>query len=129
MKIFSFTIPGRLAGSNEIKYADRSHWSKGAKLRKQDLENCRWHILGANIGTKISFKEPVSVSFVWVEPNAKRDLDNITGGQKAILDALVNCRVLKGDTRKFVSSLIHIFPDPDADNPRIEVTVQSDEAI
>lgn len=118
-----FTIQGRLAGSNEIKYADRSHWSKGAKLRKADLERCTWSIGMQNIIQHARFTNAVGVNFAWIEPNGKRDLDNIMGGQKAILDALVLCAIIPNDTRKWVKSLTHTFPDPDAKNPRIEIVI------
>jgi Holliday junction resolvase RusA-like endonuclease len=123
MRKIRFTILGRLAGSNEIKYADRSHWSKGAKLRKADLDTCLWSLRMANLGQNDRFMGAVSVSFTWFEPNAKRDPDNIIGGQKAALDSLVTAGILFNDTRRWIRGLSHIFPDPDPKNPRIEVEV------
>lgn len=119
-----FSIRGRLAGANEIKYADRSHWSKGAKLRKDDLEACMWSIKSAMGFWEGPWNAPVSVSFIWIEPNARRDPDNIMGGQKAILDALVRLGVIPNDTRAWVKTLTHYFPDPDKKDPRVEVTVE-----
>lgn len=121
---FSFIIKGRLAGANEIKSADRSHWSIGAKLKKDTVDVCRWHIMFARKGLDGPLLHPAVVSFAWIEPNGKRDLDNISSGQKAILDALVLCGVLRNDTRRWVRKLVHDFPDPDPVNPRIEVVVE-----
>lgn len=119
-----FIIEGRLAGSNEIKYADRSHWSIGAKLRKEELARCKWAVMAAKHTQKACFTNAVGVSFAWIEPNGRRDLDNIISGQKAILDALVTCGVLANDGRKWVKRLIHEFPKPDKKNPRVIVTVE-----
>lgn len=120
---FIFSIPGRLVGANEVKSADRSHWSRGARLRKEQLQICQYAILSAN-PQHIRFLGAVGITFMWFEPNAKRDIDNVSGGgQKVILDALVLCGVIPNDTRQFVKSIYHAFPDPDKSNPRIEVEV------
>jgi Holliday junction resolvase RusA-like endonuclease len=120
----TFVIPGRLSGANELKKAHNIHWAVAAKLRREELKLCMNEVMRQNIMQKAHFWKPVMVSFAWIEPNAKRDLDNITGGQKVILDALVECRVLQNDTQEWVKSLIHKFPGTDKDNPKIIVHVQ-----
>ena len=119
----SFTIPGRLSGANEIKSANRSHWSVGAKLVKEDKERCMWAIGRHGLDGTPRFKVPVTIAFVWIEPNAKRDIDNVTAGQKVILDALVLCGVIKNDTRQWIKGISHEFQEPNKIDPRIEVTV------
>lgn len=96
-------------------------------MRKADKEKCKWEIGVQNIHMKAHFKHPVELAFAWIEPNAKRDLDNITGGQKVVIDALVLCGVIPNDTRQWVKGISHRFPDPDPKNPRVEVTVMDDE--
>lgn len=128
MNTFEFTIPGRLAGANEIKAANRSHWSKGAKLAKSEKEKCWIAIISEKTYGMAHLKAPVTISMRWIEPNAKRDLDNITSGQKAIIDALVTSGIIGNDTREWVQNLIHAFGPPDKENPRIEVCVYGESA-
>lgn len=119
---FNFIISGQLTGANEMTRANRSHWTKGAKLRKKDLEWCISAIYSAKMVQKPAFSSAVAVKFFWYEPNAKRDPDNIISGQKAILDALVRCKIIPNDTQRYVKRLVH-FIDIDERNPRIEVNV------
>lgn len=120
---FSFTIPGRLAGNNELRYADRSHWSKGAKLRREELQMIWPIILKAKSEQSAYFKGAVGVNFDWIEPNEKRDPDNVIGGSKVILDALVKIGVIEADTRRVIKKLIHYFGLTDKKDPRINVWV------
>lgn len=71
------------------------------------------------------FRVPVSIDFKWTEPNQKRDPDNIIGGQKVILDALVICGVIPNDTQQWIKGIRHTFMGPDKLNPKIVVTVNS----
>jgi hypothetical protein len=119
-----FTIPGRLAGANEVTRANRAHWSKGARLRKDDLETCMWAIRVAMGFWDGPWGTPVAVSFIWIEPDGRRDPDNVMSGQKQVLDALVRLGVIPNDTRQWIKSLTHYFPDPDKKDPRVEVTVE-----
>ena len=122
--MIQFTIKGRLAGANEIKSANRAHWSVGAKIVKNDKELVLWTLKAAGLYQKGTFTNAAGVSFTWIEPNGKRDVDNISAGQKVILDALVASGWLVNDTRRWVKEIRHFFPDPDPRNPRIMVVVE-----
>lgn len=50
-------------------------------------------------------KYPVVIDITWYEKDARRDFDNITFAQKFILDSLVQIKVLKDDSRKFVKKV------------------------
>lgn len=117
-----FEITGRLPGLNETTNENRKHWSRGAKLKKEATHLCAQYVV---IGFVPVFNDPVRIIFHWTEPNAKRDLDNISGGAKFILDALVQTGRLKNDTRQWVKSIAHHFPDPDKANPRIAVEIET----
>ncbi|AUN06635.1 hypothetical protein [Clostridium botulinum] len=65
----------------------------------------------------------VNITIDWYEPNAKRDIDNITAGSKFILDALVKASIIQDDSQKFVKALYHNI-HIDKKNPRIEVTLK-----
>lgn len=48
---------------------------------------------------------PVKVHFIWHELNHRRDLDNIRGGAKFVLDGLVMAGAIKDDSQKYISHL------------------------
>lgn len=116
-----FTIPGRLDGLNQMIGAARSHWAKSARQKRQATDSVRWILAAARLP---QFTAPVRVTFTWIEPDAGRDIDNISAGAKPILDALVKERRLADDSRAHVRELVHLFPDPDLRNPRIEVLIE-----
>lgn len=65
----------------------------------------------------------VNITIDWYEPNAKRDIDNITAGSKFILDALVKASIIQDDSQRFIKALYHnVYVDKK--NPRIVVDVQ-----
>lgn len=113
----TFSLPIRLPGTNEITQKDRSHWATGAKFRKKTIAD-----VAQLLGTRVRFDSPVAIEFEWFEPNAKRDIDNVTAGAKFVLDALVGRGFLAGDGQKDVVALSHRF-HVDAAKPRVEVTV------
>jgi Holliday junction resolvase RusA-like endonuclease len=121
--IVTFIIPGRLSSQNEvIRNAAYNRYGGGAQ-RKKEKNRCYWSILEQMNGKR--FTSPVTISFTWIEPNSKRDLDNISGGgQKVLIDSLVMAKVIPNDTRQWVKGISHSFPPPDKANPRIEITVE-----
>jgi Holliday junction resolvase RusA-like endonuclease len=122
--MIQFVISGRLSGTNDIiRLAAYNRYLGGAQ-RKREKDQCYAAIMAQNQSVRARFTKPVRVSMAWIEPNGRRDLDNISGGQKVILDALVMARVLPNDTREWLKGISHTFPPPDKSNPRIEVTVE-----
>ena len=72
----------------------------------------------------VRIERPVFMKYLWVEPNRRRDLDNISSfGRKVIQDSLVDAGVLKDDGWKYVVGFSDSF-EVDADNPRIEVLIR-----
>ena len=117
----TFEIPGPLPGLNEIIGAINRHRFVGAKLKKETTERCAWWIKSQRLP---EFLKPVSISFFWHEKDKRRDLDNITAGAKFILDALVVTGRLQNDTRRWIKSISHAFPEPDKNNPRVKVLIE-----
>ena len=112
-----FTIPGRLPGLNEMTNANRANMYQGASLKK----NAEKSIMAALMYQKLTpIHEPVYLRFNWVEPNKKRDKDNIASGRKFVLDALVKAGVLENDGWKHIIGFSDRF-SVDKNNPRIEV--------
>ena len=118
----AFTIPGRLPGMNEILKAYKGvAWFAGARQKKKFTEVCSRSIVAARIP---AFTRPVIVTFRWIEPDRRRDRDNIQAGAKFIMDAIKQTRRIQNDTRKWVLEVRHLIPDPDKENPRIEVEIE-----
>lgn len=124
--IATLIIPGRLDGLNALIDANRKSPFCGAKVKRdndtivtdaiaKDLKNCH-------------FDKPVKIDFVWCEPNARRDPDNIASAKKFILDALVRSGVLENDTYKYVKHFTDTF-SIDRDNPHILCTISDEGAI
>jgi Holliday junction resolvase RusA-like endonuclease len=105
MKQQRFIILGRLPGLNELIAAAKQRYRGKnvayAKL-KADAERSVW--LGIRQAKLRRIEGPVFIDFIWMEPNRRRDPDNIAaGGRKIILDALVHANILAGDGWRHVS--------------------------
>lgn len=48
------------------------------------------------------FKGPIEINFLYLEPNRKRDPDNIISAKKFILDGMVNAGMIPNDTQRFI---------------------------
>lgn len=114
-----FEIPGRLAGANEYTLANRTHYHAGATLKKKETARCA----EASIRLK-KIDYPVKVVITWIEPNKRRDVDNISFGAKFVLDGLIESGKLANDGRKQVRGISHEFPEPCPKNPRVHVWIQ-----
>lgn len=116
------TVWGQLPGMNEFIDANRRNYHAGAKMKKEAeyiVTVCarktlrRWRASG-----------PVFMRYVWYEPNQKRDLDNISGfGRKIIQDALVKAGYLKNDGWRDIIGFSDEFR-VDKKEPRIEVYIE-----
>ena len=96
----SFFVPGPLPGANDII---RKHHMVYSKLKSQ------WGLTIARciIMAKIKRVQTCTVSFLWMEKHNRRDDDNIMFGQKFVLDALRDTKIIPDDRRQFVLSLTH----------------------
>lgn len=102
-------IEGPLPGLNEIIACakvsgcrnGKKSWNAYAAMKKQWDEIVKLTAFAQKI-------KPVTVrvwiDYVWIEPNKKRDPDNVcAGGRKLILDGLVHAGVLPGDGWKHIA--------------------------
>ena len=117
---YLLVIPGTLPGLNEYTAACRSSKYGAAQMKKRVQTDIEWCILKQLKSVRIT--QPVTISFRWIEPNQRRDIDNIAFAKKYIIDALVEMKVLRDDGWKYVIGLADSF-DIDKDNPRIEVKI------
>jgi Holliday junction resolvase RusA-like endonuclease len=114
----SFIIEGRLPGLNEMLAAANRNRFVGSKLKKEWTETCAQYAFVLK-----KFESPIFLNISWIEPNAKRDIDNVAAGIKYILDGLVLAGKIKNDTREWVRRINHYFPPPDKENPRIIISI------
>lgn len=119
--IQKFEIQGRLPGLNDHIKEERTNRYKGGKLKKSTQELICWYIKKANLKPQ---EEPTDIRFYWVEPNMRRDKDNIRFAAKYILDALVQMGILKNDGWKNIRNISDKF-SVNPNNPRIVVTLES----
>lgn len=119
--IQTFEIKGRLDGLNEYINACRTHYHKGAKVKRKNQDIVCKSIVDYEIQP---IKKKVDVYFHWIEKNCRRDKDNISsGGHKFIFDALVEMGIISNDGWKEINE-IHDKFSVNASNPRIVVTLE-----
>lgn len=113
-------IEGRLPGANEfINAGYRNRFfanNMKAKAEKRVVEAIEKYGVPR-------FDKPVKLGFMWFEPTARRDCDNVAFGKKFVQDALVRSGVVEDDSRKYVVGYVGEEFPVDKDNPRIVVTI------
>lgn len=115
-------ISGKLDNLNDYTAACRRNAYAGAKMK---AANERVVIIAIQQQLrKVRISKPVVMEYTWIEPNMRRDLDNISSfGRKVIQDALVQTGVLKNDGWKEIKGFSDSFKI-DRKNPRIEVEIR-----
>lgn len=109
-------IKGRLPGLNDYIAAERKHRQAAAKMKREAEDLVLW---AAKASRLRKIPTPVTMHFLWVEPNRKRDKDNISSfGRKVIQDALVKGGYLAGDGWKYIDGFSDSF---EVGDPRIEI--------
>jgi hypothetical protein len=90
-------IPGPLPGQNEIVAAAKGFRGRGygyAKLKRQWTQTIALIAKAARVPSM----PRVFLHCLWVEPNKRRNPDNIAaGGRKVLLDGLVTAGVIRND--------------------------------
>ena len=114
-----YIIPGRLGGLNEYTLKCRTHYQAGAKFKKEQQQIVKNNIVAQDL---TQLKTPIFVKFKWIEPNKRRDFDNIAFAKKFFFDSLQELDVIENDNWNYVSGFEDTF-DVDKENPRVEVTI------
>lgn len=118
--IQSFEIPGRLDGLNEYTAACRRDKHAGGKMKRHNQTIVEWAIKASRLK---AMRTPIKARFVWIEPNAKRDKDNVAFAKKFILDALVEMGIIASDGWKHIDGFTDEFL-VNRSNPRIIVYLE-----
>lgn len=122
----TFIISGHLPGLNEYIDACRRHAQIGGRMKREHQDMVVREIMCAILSRRFPahIDGPVRLRYRFVEPNKRRDKDNISGfAHKVIQDALVQVGVLKGDGWGYVEGSMDEY-EVDKERPRIEVTVE-----
>ncbi len=112
-------IEGRFPSLNDYVDAERLNRYRGAAMKRTQTERVQAAAIAQGLPR---FAGPVAVRFLWVEPNRRRDLDNVAFAKKFVLDGLVAAGVLEGDGQRHVVALQDCF-EVDPANPRVMVEV------
>lgn len=112
----------RLPGLNEYIEAERSNKHAAAGMKRQCERDIRMCIRAQWKG-KVRFQRPVTMRYLWVEKNRRRDKDNVAFAKKFIQDSLVKEKVIQNDGWKEIDSWTDSFA-VDAQRPRVEVELE-----
>lgn len=119
--MIDFYIPFRLPSLNE--YIDKCRGNRyGGANYKKAVENDIMLILNTR---HFLIASPVHITFIWHEPNKRRDKDNVAFAKKFILDALQKSGRLKNDNNKYVSGFTDSFVYDGSEG--VEVIIDTDE--
>ena len=112
-----FTIQGELCNYNKYDNAARSHWSKGAKIKKEETQRVYYEILSQKVKPMKKITEMICT---WYTKDLKVDSDGISFAIKFLYDGMVLAKVIPNDSRRYTGSIYHLF-EIDKKNPRCEV--------
>lgn len=111
------TIAGTLPSLNEYTNTARKNKYASATMKRRYTGLCA-QAANASGGRH----RKVHIEFHWIEPNRKRDKDNICFAKKFCIDGLVEAGVIPNDGWKNVDSFSDRF-SVDKNYPRIEITI------
>lgn len=113
-----FEISGRFPSLNEYIGVCRRNKYRANQMKRRETSRAARAARGVD-----PFTEPVVVSFLWVEQDRRRDLDNIAFAKKFVLDGLVEAGVIENDNARHVVGLRDEF-SYDKQNPHVEVVIE-----
>lgn len=119
--IYRVVIEGRLPGLNEMIASQGRPWWAGRAVKEKAMKNVMKQLVASNVP---KFTVPIELQINWVEKDARRDRDNVSGGgAKILLDAMKQLGLIVNDSRKWVSDIRHDTSKLDKLNPRVEIII------
>lgn len=101
-------IPLPLSSMNEYSDAQRTHWTKGHKVKKTNTYYCQVHVLKA-MNKGVVFNTPCKIKFTWIVPNKRKDADNIASAKKFILDGMQQAKLIENDNLNHITGFEDVF--------------------
>jgi len=98
-------LPGRLPSLNEVIGKNRKNRYAGASLKKR-TDRALTLLIKAS-GMEPLGDGPYDVRCEWVEPNRRRDPDNIYSAVKFVLDAMQTAGILERDGWQQIADIHH----------------------
>ncbi len=92
-------LPYQFPSLNEFIDASRRNKFASGKMKKEWTDKVAWECKFQKI---VPYQTPIALSFMWFEPSARRDPDNIIFAKKFILDGLVMAGVIPNDTQQWI---------------------------
>ncbi len=124
-------IPMRLPSLNDYidacrtsgtrNYYRNKHWNKGNDMKQKVQADIMPYLKKLGV-----FNNGIRVEFTWIEPDRRRDLDNVCFAKKFILDAMVKGGVIPNDNARYVKGFIDKFGYSKGE-PKVIVEVLEDE--
>lgn len=115
----AFVIQGRLSSLNDYINACRTNPHMGAKLKRENQERV---IKAINEWDVKPMETPVTLHIIWIEPNTRRDKDNVRSGVKYILDGLVESGIIANDGWKHIVNIYDEYK-VNKESPRVCVRI------
>ncbi len=109
----TLTIPGQLPSFNDIRQSNR-YEKRGKEITTAIAFLAEQHLEPLTV--------PADFQFHFICPNRRRDKDNVVGGRKYLLDALVMAKILPNDGWDWVGDFHDTF-SVNKKNPRVIVTI------
>lgn len=114
-------IPFALPGLNEYIGAERKHRQAAASMKRK-YQDVLVLLIRKQIGRPL--REPVTMHYLWVEKDRRRDHDNVSAfGRKVIQDAMVEAGVLRNDGWANIEGFSDRFL-VDKKFPRVEIEIE-----
>jgi hypothetical protein len=115
-----FKVSGEFEGMNEIVALAKQHWGAYAEMKKTNTMRVWSAIKVARIQP---VTKPVTVSFLWICKDRRRDKDNLASGKKFILDGLELAGIVRRDSWKLIAGFSDSF-EVDKKHPGVIVTLE-----
>ena len=122
LKSYNLTIWGRYPSLNEYIRALKNNKHVGDAMKSDSQEAIIADIFSQRKRFRID--NPIKIHYLFLEPNKKRDMDNISGYfHKVFQDALVQAGIIVNDGWSYVRGYSDDF-GVDHKRPRIEIVLE-----
>ena len=115
-----FDVPGRFPSYNSLLRSARHDEGYEAR-RKRELTR---RVQACCSGIAVKGRPPYTVRLTWFEHSPSRDVDNVQGGAKFILDGMKWAGLIPDDSRAYVANIEHRFRRAERDHVLVELLTE-----